>query len=80
MSRVDVLLPQWGMGMSEGTITSWLKGVGDTVAEDEPLAEVEAEKVEETLEAPATGTLAEILVNEGDTVEVRTVVAVIETT
>ena len=79
MSRVDVLLPQWGMGMSEGTITSWLKGVGDTVAEDEPLAEVEAEKVEETLEAPAAGTIVEIKVPEGETVEVRTPVAVIET-
>jgi len=79
MSRVEVLLPQWGMGMSEGTITSWLKGVGDAVAEDEALAEVEAEKVEETLEAPATGTIVEILVPEGETVEVRTVVAIIET-
>ncbi len=77
--RVEVLLPQWGMGMSEGTITSWLKGVGDKVSEDEPLAEVEAEKVEETLESPASGKLAEILVPEGETVEVRTVVAVIET-
>ncbi|MGS0685479.1 biotin/lipoyl-containing protein [Nakamurella sp. GG22] len=79
MSRVEVLLPQWGMGMSEGAITSWLKSVGETVTEDEPLAEVEAEKVEETLEAPATGTLVEILVPEGETVEVRTLVAVIET-
>ena len=79
MARVDVLLPQWGMGMSEGTITSWLKAVGDTVAEDEPLAEVEAEKVEETLEAPATGTLTEIVVPPGETVEVRTVLAYIET-
>ena len=79
MARVEVLLPQWGMGMSEGSITSWHKKVGDTIAEDEALAEVEAEKVEETLESPATGTLSEILVNEGDTVEVRTVVAVIET-
>ncbi len=78
MARVEVLLPQWGMGMSEGTITSWLKSIGDTVAEDEPLAEVEAEKVEETLEAPAAGTLVEILVPEGDTVEVRTTLAVIE--
>lgn len=77
--RVEVLLPQWGMGMSEGTITTWLKKVGDQVTEDEALAEVEAEKVEETLEAPATGTIAEILVPEGDTVEVRTLVAVIET-
>ncbi len=78
MARVEVLLPQWGMGMSEGTITSWLKAVGDSVAEDEALAEVEAEKVEEILEAPAAGTLVEILVPEGETVEVRTPVAVIE--
>ncbi len=78
MARVEVLLPQWGMGMSEGTITTWLKAVGDTVKEDEALAEVEAEKVEETLEAPAAGTLVEILVPEGETVEVRTAVAVIE--
>jgi len=68
------------MGMSEGTITTWLKGVCDTVAEDEPLAEVEAEKVEETLESPAAGTIVEIKVPEGETVEVRTPVAVIETT
>ena len=79
MARVEVLLPQWGMGMSEGTLLTWHKAVGDSVTEDEPLAEVEAEKVEETLESPATGTLSEILVNEGDTIEVRTVVAVIET-
>ncbi len=78
MARVEVLLPQWGMGMSEGTITSWLKAVGDSVAEDEALAEVEAEKVEEILEAPSAGTLVEILVPEGETVEVRTPVAVIE--
>ncbi len=79
MARVEVLLPQWGMGMSEGTIVQWLKAVGDRVAEDEPLAEVESEKVEETLESPATGTLVEILVAEGENVEVRTLIAVIET-
>ncbi len=79
MARVEVLLPQWGMGMSEGAIIEWLKKVGDRVAEDEPLAEVEAEKVEETLESPATGTVVEILVAEGESVEVRSVVAVIET-
>ena len=78
MARVEVLLPQWGMGMSEGTITAWLKQVGDTVAEDEPRADVEAEKVEETLESPAAGTLVEILVLVGDTVDVRTAVAVLE--
>jgi pyruvate/2-oxoglutarate dehydrogenase complex dihydrolipoamide acyltransferase (E2) component len=79
MARVEVLLPQWGMGMSEGTITTWLKSVGDIVTEDEPLAEVEAEKVEETLESPASGTLAEIVVPEGETVDVRTLIAYIET-
>ena len=79
MARIEVLFPQWGMGMSEGSIVSWLKKVGDQVVEDEPLAEVEAEKVEETLESPASGTLVEILVAEGTTIEVRTVVAVIET-
>lgn len=78
MATVDVLLPQWGMGMSEGTITTWLKAVGDSVAEDEPLAEVEAEKVEETLESPATGTIVEIVVPEGETIEVRSIVARIE--
>jgi pyruvate/2-oxoglutarate dehydrogenase complex dihydrolipoamide acyltransferase (E2) component len=77
--RVEVLLPQWGMGMSEGSIIQWLKKVGDSVVEDEPLAEVEAEKVEEVLESPVTGTLVEILVPEGEAVEVRTVVAIIET-
>lgn len=79
MARVEVLLPQWGMGMSEGTIIQWHKAVGDSVTEDEALAEVEAEKVEETLESPATGTLTEIVVPVDQTVEVRTVVAVIET-
>lgn len=79
MAQVQVLLPQWGMGMSEGTIIQWLKAVGDRVTEDEPLAEVESEKVEETLESPATGTLIEILVAEGENVEVRTLIAIIET-
>ncbi len=78
MARIKVLLPQWGMGMSEGTIVKWLKAVGDTVKEDEPLAEVEAEKATEVIESPASGTLKEILVEAGTTVEVRTPVAVIE--
>lgn len=77
--RVEVLLPQWGMGMSEGVINAWLKNVGDKVVEDEPIADVSAEKVDEELLAPETGTLVEILAQPGDTVEVRTVVAIIET-
>lgn len=79
MARIDVLLPQWGMGMSEGVISKWLKAVGDQVSEDEPLADIEAEKVEETLESPATGTIVEIRYQEGDTVDVREIIAVIET-
>jgi pyruvate/2-oxoglutarate dehydrogenase complex dihydrolipoamide acyltransferase (E2) component len=78
MARIKVLLPQWGMGMSEGKIVKWLKNIGDTVAEDEPLAEVEAEKTTEMIESPSSGTLKEILVEAGTTVEVRTAVAVIE--
>lgn len=78
MARIKVMLPQWGMGMSEGKIVRWLKAVGDTIAEDEPLAEVEAEKTSETLESPGTGKITELLVNEGDTVPVRTIVAIIE--
>lgn len=77
--KVEVLLPQWGMGMSEGTVTSWLKQVGDRVEEDEPLAEIEAEKATQELESPATGTLCEILIAEGQEAKVRTVIAVIET-
>lgn len=77
--KEEVLLPQWGMGMDEGTVLEWFKKEGDEVSEDEPLAEIEAEKVTETLEAPATGTLTEILVEEGETAKVRTALAIIET-
>lgn len=78
MARIKVLLPQWGMGMSEGTLVKWLKNVGDIVTEDEPLAEIEAEKTTETIESPASGIISEILVMEGGTVPVRTPVAIIE--
>ena len=77
--RVEVLLPQWGMGMSEGTVVSWMKKVGDRVTEDEPIAEIEAEKATQELEAPATGTLVEILAPEGAEIKVRTLIAWIET-
>ena len=76
--KVEVLLPQWGMGMSEGKIVKWLKSPGDMVTEDEPLAEVESEKTTDTIESPGAGRLSEILVPEGDTVPVRTPVAIIE--
>lgn len=77
--KVEVLLPQWGMGMSEGTIVAWKKKVGDRVTEGEILADVEAEKATQELEAPATGVLTEIQVKENVETKVRTVLAIIET-
>ena len=75
----DVNLPQWGMGMTEGTVVEWLKGEGDLVAEDEEIAEIETEKVTSMLVAPATGKLTKILVPVGETVPVFTRLALIET-
>ena len=77
--KVEVLLPQWGMGMSEGTIVEWKKKVGDQVAEGDIIADVEAEKATQELEAPATGVLTEIKVPENEEVKVRSVLAIIET-
>ncbi|MBO0727761.1 MAG: hypothetical protein J2P57_00795 [Acidimicrobiaceae bacterium] len=74
----EVNLPQWGMGMTEGTIVNWLKAEGDAVTEDEEIAEVETEKVTSMLIAPATGTLSKILVPLGETVPVFTTLALIE--
>lgn len=71
-------LPQWGMGMSEGTVVEWKKRVGDSVVEGEPLAEIEAAKVNTDLEAPESGVLTAILVQVGETVAIYTPLAVIE--
>ncbi len=79
MAITDVLLPQYGMGMQDGDITKWLKAVGDSVTEGEALVEVEAAKTTVEVPAPVSGTLVEILAPEGETVEVRTVIARIET-
>lgn len=70
-------MPQLGETVTEGTITRWFKAVGDAVARDEPLFEVSTDKVDSEVPAPAAGTLAEIRVGEGDTVDVGTVLAVI---
>ncbi len=77
--RREVRLPQYGMGMTEGTILEWLKQPGDEITEDDPIANVEAAKVETELEAPYTGTLLEIVVGDGETIDVGTVVAWMET-
>lgn len=75
---VDVFLPKIGMAMQEGLITKWLKQQGAAVAKGEPLLEVETEKVLETIEAPESGILAEVLYPEGQDVEVGTVIARIQ--
>lgn len=73
----DITMPQLGETVTEGTITKWFKQVGDSVAEDEPLFEVSTDKVDSEVPAPTSGTLTEIKVPEGETVEVGAVLAVI---
>lgn len=75
---MDVILPKWGMSMQEGTITEWLVGPGDQVSEGQVIAEVEADKVEAEIEAPASGVLTAIEVAAGETVDVGAVLARIE--
>ncbi len=74
---IDVVMPQMGESIFEGTITKWLKKPGDKVQRDEPLFEISTDKVDAEIPAPATGVLQEIKVAEGNTVQVNTVVGVI---
>ncbi|MCU1379796.1 MAG: dihydrolipoamide acyltransferase, partial [Acidimicrobiales bacterium] len=71
----DITMPQLGETVTEGTITRWFKQVGETVAADEVLFEVSTDKVDSEVPSPAAGVLTEILVPEGDTVDVGTVLA-----
>ena len=71
----DIAMPELGESVTEGTITQWLKNVGDTVEEDEPLLEVSTDKVDTEVPSPASGTLLEILAEEDDTVDVGDVIA-----
>src|SRR5882724_2044506 len=73
----NVIMPQMGERISEGTITKWLRKVGDSVTRDEPLFEISTDKVDSEIPAPASGILSEIRVKEGETVQINTVVAVI---
>ena len=73
----DVVMPQMGESIFEGTITKWLKQPGDKVQRDEPLFEISTDKVDAEIPAPASGTLQEIKVTAGNTVQVNTVVGVI---
>src|SRR5574337_1047611 len=75
---VEVLMPQMGESIFEGTITKWLKKLGDKIERDEPLFEISTDKVDAEIPAPAAGVLKEIKVGEGQTVPIQTVVAVID--
>src|SRR5207237_9972898 len=74
----DVIMPQMGESIVEGTITKWLKKPGDKVQRDEPLFEISTDKVDAEIPSPAAGVLKEIKVAEGATVQVNTVVGVID--
>src|SRR5947208_14990382 len=73
----DVVMPQMGESIAEGTIVRWIKKVGEKVDRDEPLFEISTDKVDAEIPSPAAGVVAEIRVKEGETVAVNTVVAVI---
>jgi 2-oxoglutarate dehydrogenase dihydrolipoamide succinyltransferase (E2 component) len=74
---VDVMMPQMGVSVSEGTITKWLKQEGETVEADEPLLEISTDKVDTEVPSPGSGVLQQIIVSEGETVDVGTKLAVI---
>ncbi|HET7025183.1 MAG TPA: dihydrolipoamide acetyltransferase family protein [Gemmatimonadales bacterium] len=79
MAKIDVPMPQMGESIAEGTLSRWIKKVGDAVKRDEPIFEISTDKVDAEIPAPTAGVLAEILVQEGQTVAVQTIVARIET-
>jgi len=76
-TQTEVVMPQMGVSVSEGTITKWLKQVGEAIGRDEPLLEISTDKVDTEVPSPAEGVVAQILVEEGATVEVGTVLALI---
>ncbi len=75
--QTEVVMPQMGVSVSEGTVTKWLKQVGEAIGRDEPLLEISTDKVDTEVPSPAEGVVAQILVEEGATVEVGTVLALI---
>src|SRR5204863_8697977 len=74
----DVIMPQMGESIAEGTIVKWLKKIGDEVKRDEPLFEISTDKVDAEIPSPAAGVLTEILAQEGQTVPINTIVARID--
>src|SRR5512143_190011 len=79
MARIEVVTPQMGESIAEGTIVKWYKKVGDPVKKDETLLEISTDKVDSEIPSPAAGIIADIVVPEQKTVPVRTVIAYIET-
>jgi len=79
MARIDVIMPQMGESIAEGTMSKWLKKVGEAVKRDEPIFEISTDKVDAEIPSPQAGVLAEVLVPEGETVAVGTVVGRIDT-
>jgi pyruvate dehydrogenase E2 component (dihydrolipoamide acetyltransferase) len=79
VARIDVPMPQMGESIAEGTVSRWLKKVGDAIKRDEALFEISTDKVDAEIPSPAAGILVEILIGEGQTVAVQTVVARLET-
>jgi len=77
--KIEVVMPKMGESLQEGTITKWLKKVGDVVERDEMILEISTDKVDTEVPAPNAGILVQILVNEQETVEVGTAIAIIET-
>src|SRR5437868_13734611 len=75
---IDVVMPQMGESIVEGTLTKWMKKPGERVERDEPLFEISTDKVDTEIPAPAAGTLSEVLVEEGKTVAINTIVARID--
>src|SRR5882724_9228850 len=73
----DVVMPQMGESIAEGTIVRWIKKVGDAIDRDEPLFEISTDKVDAEIPSPAAGVISEIRVKEGETVPVNSIVAVI---
>src|SRR5207249_7328314 len=76
-TQTELVMPQMGVSVSEGTITKWLNQVGETIGRDEPLLEISTDKVDTEVPSPAEGVVTQILAQEGETVEVGTVIALI---
>ena len=79
MAKVDVMMPQMGESVMEGTVIEWTKQIGDAVEVDETLLEIATDKVDSEVPSPEAGILVEILVEEGETIEVGKPIARIET-